>query len=59
VLLALSDNQLAAIMAASRPLRPADRAGFFEALATRLAGVTEVGDGSVARACRETQRVLS
>jgi hypothetical protein len=55
-LLALSDSQLAIIMAAAHPLQPADRSQFLEAVAARLAGVGEVGDGAVSRACRELQR---
>jgi hypothetical protein len=55
-LLSLSDSQLSAIMAAAHPLQPAARAGFLEAVAARLAGEPEPGDGTVARAARELQR---
>jgi hypothetical protein len=56
VLLTLTDTQISTIMAHAGPL-PADaRSAFFEAIAVRLATVPEIGDGSVARVCRETQR---
>jgi hypothetical protein len=53
-LLALSDTQLEAVMAAANPIAPAKKSEFFEAIAARLAGA-ELGDGAVARACRELQ----
>jgi hypothetical protein len=55
-LLALSDDQLATVMAAAAPLAANDRSRFLEAVADRLTGVAEPGDGLVARVCRETQR---
>jgi hypothetical protein len=55
-LLSLSDNQLSIITAAAHPLQPRDRSEFLEAVAARLAGVGELGDGTVSRVCRETQR---
>jgi hypothetical protein len=55
-ILALTDAQLSIVMAASRPLRPADRDGFFEGVADRLKDTIEIGDGTVARICREVQR---
>jgi hypothetical protein len=58
-LLALTDGQLETIMAAAHPLAPAARSAFLEGVAARLAGVVEIGDGVVSRACRELQRVGS
>jgi hypothetical protein len=43
-------------MAAAHPLAPAARGPFLEAVAGRLAGAAELGDGTVNRACRELQR---
>jgi hypothetical protein len=55
-LLSLSDAQLQIVMAAAHPLMPAVRDEFFAAVAARLSGVTEIGEGAVSRACREIQR---
>jgi hypothetical protein len=55
-LLALTDSELQIIMAHAHPLRPNDRSQFLQAVADRLAGCGELGDGAVARVCRETQR---
>jgi hypothetical protein len=55
--LALSDAQLAVIVAAAKPLHVCDRTPFLEAVAARLNGV-EIGDGVVARVVRETQRAF-
>jgi hypothetical protein len=55
-LLALTDAQIAIIMAASAPLQPRDRSRFLEEIAGRLAGLDEIGDGTVGRVCRELQR---
>jgi hypothetical protein len=54
-LLRLTDAQLSAIMAAAQPLARADRAGFFEDVATALEALPIVGDGVVARVVREVQ----
>jgi hypothetical protein len=43
-------------MAAASPLRPDAQSQFFEAIAIRLAGAVEIGDGLVSRHCRELQR---
>jgi hypothetical protein len=56
-LLSLSDSQLSAIMAVAHPLAPAARSAFLEAVAARLAGVVELGDGVVSRCCRELVRL--
>ena len=55
-LLSLTDNQLAIVMSHAHPLQPRDRSQFLEAVADRLAGAGELGDGTVSRACRELQR---
>jgi hypothetical protein len=54
-LLNLSDRGLEIVMAAAHPIAPAMRSQFLEAVAQRLAGVPELGDGVVSRACRELQ----
>jgi hypothetical protein len=56
--LKLSDDQLGAVMHAARPLQPADRDGFLQAVATALAAIPEDqrGDGVVYQICREAQR---
>ena len=57
MLLSLSNSQISTIMAAANPLRPDARSEFFEAIAVRLAGAAEIGDGLISRHCRELQRV--
>jgi hypothetical protein len=54
--LALTDDQLDAVRRAAEPLAPDLRAPFLETVARLLAHEPVVGDGSVARACREAQR---
>jgi hypothetical protein len=51
--LALTDSEIAHIMSAARPLSPADRQSFLEHVASVLAGQPVLGDGVVARVCRE------
>jgi hypothetical protein len=53
--LALSDEQLGAIVAAAQPIAPVDRAAFLEAIAAALRGRV-IGDGSVYLAIAEAQR---
>ena len=48
----LSDDELDAIMAAAQPLQPHQRASFVEAVAAELAGLGEIGPGSLHRAIR-------
>jgi hypothetical protein len=54
--LALTDDQLATVLRAAEPLHPHDRTDFFAAVAQVLAGQAVLGDGVVARTCRELQR---
>jgi len=55
--LALSDEQLDAIMLAAKPLRPHDRDPFLrEVVAALTNGGGLVGDGDVNRAVRAAQR---
>jgi hypothetical protein len=49
----LSDSQLTTIMAAARPLSTDDRDAFLQQVASVLAREPELGDGVVARVCRE------
>jgi hypothetical protein len=53
--IALTDEQLASVMAAAEPLRVGDRDAFLRAVAERLQG-HEIGDGLVGRVVAETQR---
>jgi hypothetical protein len=52
----LSDSQLDAVITAARPLAVASRDAFLLDLAAALAGITDPGDGDVARAIRAVQR---
>jgi hypothetical protein len=54
--LALSDDEMAVIMDAARPLRPQDRDAFLIDVTARLALHSQLGPGLVARICREQQR---
>ncbi len=51
----LTDDQLGVIYSAAAPLHRADRDAFLRNVAERLRGI-EIGDGSIARACRDAQR---
>jgi hypothetical protein len=55
-LLALSDSQISIILTAASPLPRRAHQAFFEAIAAKLMGEAVIGDGLVARACRELQR---
>jgi hypothetical protein len=55
-LLILSDARLEILMADAHPLAPAARSRFLAAVAGRLAGAGEIGDGAVSRVCRDLQR---
>ena len=56
--LGITDSQLEMIMHACEPLLPVDRDPFLRALAHRLSSEPEIGDGTIARACRELQRTF-
>jgi len=51
--IALSDTQLDIIMAAAKPLSPSDRDVFLRRVAAALASEPLLGDGLVARTCRQ------
>jgi hypothetical protein len=52
----LTDTQLTAVFEAARPLAVASRDAFLLDLVAALAGITDIGDGDVARAIRTVQR---
>ena len=52
----LTAAQEIAVIYASRPLQPQERAAFLDELKARLANRSEVGDGELFRAMRELQR---
>jgi hypothetical protein len=54
--LALDDSQITHIMRAARVLAPADRDAFMRQVAAVLEQQPELGDGIVARVCREIQQ---
>ncbi len=54
-LLALTDDQLTTVFRMATPLTIADRSSFLEDVARSLGGLLELGDGAVARTCREIQ----
>ena len=52
----LSDAELDAVFLAARPLAVRDRDDFLQEVANALAGCSEIGPGTVAKACRAAQR---
>jgi hypothetical protein len=54
--LALTDEQLAAVMQAAEPLAVGDRDGFLRDVAAALHGQQELGDGTVYRTIAQVQR---
>jgi hypothetical protein len=54
--LGLSDTQLENVMAIAKGLHVADRGSFLEALAAKVNGNPEIGDGLLHRLARETAR---
>jgi hypothetical protein len=52
----LSDSELAAVMAAARPLAVDVRDAFLQHVAAALASCAEIGPGTVYRVIAETQR---
>jgi hypothetical protein len=55
--LCLTDDQLDTVMAGATPLYPQDRHKYLQRIA-ELLYQQELGDGAVARACREAQRAF-
>jgi hypothetical protein len=51
----LTPHQQAILQDAAKPIAPQLRKAFLEAVNRRLEGMGEIGDGTVARACREFQ----
>jgi hypothetical protein len=54
--LALTDEQMSALLAASHPLPPRSRPAFLEACARELAALPMLGDGAVHRVVMQVQR---
>jgi hypothetical protein len=54
--IALSDDELDAIMRAAQPLAPHVRDDFLRHVAEQLSACAEIGPGVVARACRTAQK---
>jgi hypothetical protein len=54
--LSLSDDELAALMTAARPIPPRDRDQFLRDVAVELAKYPEVGPGIIGRVCSKLQR---
>jgi hypothetical protein len=52
----LSDSELAAVMAAARPIAVSRRDAFLQQVASALASCSEIGPGVVHRICAEAQR---
>jgi hypothetical protein len=55
-MIALDDDELDAVMAATRPLPPRARGEFLRAVAAEIEQHHQRGPGAVYRACRELQR---
>jgi hypothetical protein len=54
--LSLSDEELAAVMVAAKPLPPRDRAAFLADVASELANYAEIGPGVIGRVTARLQR---
>jgi hypothetical protein len=54
--IALTDEEMSAILAASHPLSPDARGPFLEACARELSALPMVGDGAVHRVIMQVQR---
>jgi hypothetical protein len=52
----LTDSELAAVLAAAKPIAPHRRDAFLREIADALAGLSDVGPGDVGRAIRVAQR---
>ena len=55
--IALTDEQMSAVLAASYPLPPDRRSAFLEHVARELARAPMLGDGAVHRVVAEVQRI--
>jgi hypothetical protein len=49
----LNDSQLDIVMRHAEPLHPHDRGAYLKAVSAALRGQPEIGDGLLARICRE------
>ena len=54
--LALSDDELDAVMTAAQPLKPCDRDPFLRALAQELSHYQQLGPGLINKVARNLQR---
>jgi hypothetical protein len=54
--IALTDEQLSAVMRAAAPLLPQDRSAFLQELARELAALPDIGDGALHRVLMQVQR---
>jgi hypothetical protein len=54
--IALTDEQLSAVMRAAAPLLPQDRSAFLEDLARELTALPDIGDGVLHRTIASVQR---
>ena len=55
-MLALTDDELAAVMSAAKPLPPSQRSVFLADVAAELSKYPEVGPGIIGRVCSKLQR---
>ncbi|MBR0730376.1 hypothetical protein JQ595_16615 [Bradyrhizobium japonicum] len=55
-MISLSDDEMAIMMDAARPIHPRERNAFLDAVAVELAKYSELGPGIVARVCAQFQR---
>ena len=54
--IALTDEQLSAVMRAAAPLLPQDRSAFLEDVARELAALHDIGDGALHQVVARVQR---
>ena len=52
----LSDDELTAVFRAAQPLQPRVRDAFLQHVADQLSTCSEIGPGTVVKACRAAQR---
>jgi len=55
-MIALDDEEMAAVVSAARPLQPKHRSEFLAAVAAELERQQQRGPGAVYRACRDLQK---